>query len=161
MDKPMIFSTDMVRAILTSKKTVTRRVAKGKKPRWSAGDRLWVRETFVLCAKEEFKPPLEADEVFFKAGSADDFPEPYSGMRPCGTKWKPSIHMPKKLSRIHLKVISVNVENLQDIDQDDAVREGVNSVKEYAKLWDRINGKRAPWKSNPKVWRIKFETVAK
>jgi hypothetical protein len=29
--------------------------------------------------------------------------------------------------------------------------------KAYAKLWDHINGKRAPWASNPWVWVLEFE----
>jgi hypothetical protein len=30
----------------------------------------------------------------------------------------------------------------------------------FAELWDRINGKRAPWASNPWVWVVSFERVA-
>lgn len=30
----------------------------------------------------------------------------------------------------------------------------------FATLWDRINGKRAPWASNPWVWRVEFKRAA-
>lgn len=32
--------------------------------------------------------------------------------------------------------------------------------KAFSKLWDKINGKRAPWASNPWVWRVEFRMVA-
>lgn len=54
------------------------------------------------------------------------------------------------------------------IDADDAMREGVMVVESesvlparlrFVKLWEMINGKRAPWSSNPWVWRVAFERV--
>jgi hypothetical protein len=29
----------------------------------------------------------------------------------------------------------------------------------YAELWDKINGKRAPWEKNPWVWVVDFRVV--
>lgn len=138
--KPILFSTEMVQAILAGRKTKTRRVIKIKSAPFSEnfteaewknhlnsagakllyggfkkGDILWVRETFA-------KPPITAFGVPYihKAGFDRTI---------CG--WKPSIHMPKEAARIFLKVTNVRVERLQDISEEDAIAEGVSIVYDY------------------------------
>lgn len=86
-------------------------------------------------------------------------------------RWRPSIHMPKWACRLWLRVEDVRVERLQEISEEDARAEGVEPVSYaspdnrhlthpyrdgFASLWDFINGKRAPWKSNPWVWAVTF-----
>ena len=86
------------------------------------------------------------------------------------TKFSP-IHMPRWASRITLAVVSVRVERLQAITEEDARAEGVlrtggranldphhfRPARDlFADLWDSINVKRAPWSSNPWVWRVEF-----
>jgi hypothetical protein len=78
----------------------------------------------------------------------------------------------------------VRVERLQEITEEDARAEGVRPsdaavvfqndasgrphqrsdmgmthLGAFAILWDKINGKRAPWVSNPWVWRVEFRRV--
>lgn len=101
-----------------------------KCPYGMAGDRLWVREThaFVTCGEghpEKFRGAdhgITSDygELFYTAFAADidviDWEPP---------RFRPSIHMPRWASRILLEVLSVRVERLTEIEEADAVAEGV------------------------------------
>lgn len=144
--KPILFNTEMVRAILDGRKTVTRRCVKflnGKNPSWTGyikdgvtlyngtnepcikqckyhlGDILYVRETW--CKNPNY------NEYYFKT-------RPY-GIAPYKLKWKPSIHMPKEAARIFLKVKDVRVERLQDITEEQAKAEGIREYSKDGKLW--------------------------
>ena len=126
-------------------------------PYGSPGDRLWVRETFRMGgSKAEY--------------AADDY---FTGERATrySTLWRPSIFMPRCLSRILLEVVDVRVQQLQQITEEDAIAEGCNdrvlmgearegmAREDYRRLWDQINGKRAPWESNPWVWAVTFRRI--
>ena len=166
-EKPILFSGEMVRAILDGRKTQTRRVIKPglihelrdgevvpclwECPYGGPGDRLWVREAFQ---------PLSG-ETLFKA----DFPPFAIG------PWKPSIFMPRNLSRITLEVVSVRVERLQEISFDDMHAEGIVpqhiggshellKQKYVRPLWDNLNAERGyGWGKNPWVWVIEFRRL--
>ena len=100
---------------------------------------------------------------------ASDKPEP-DGDIPL--RWRPSIYMPKKFSRLWLLVKDVRVERVQDIAlhlhvaqpaEIKAIKsEGVASGRwdEFAELWNSINAKRGyGWDANPWVWVVEFERV--
>ena len=123
------------------------------------GDRLWVRETWANVLYHK---------MFYRADSDRTLPK--------GCKWKPSIQMFRWASRITLEITSVRVERLQDITRSDIRAEGLVCPKEYCsddleynykhwyhlewiKLWDSINGKKYPWKSNPWIWVIGFKRI--
>lgn len=113
--------------------------------------RLWVKETFRECGDIQRSGKLRErfhDSLVYRADS-DDTDGP----------WRPSIFMPRWASRLLLDVVSVRVERLTQINEADAQAEGVASVDEYAKLWNSINGKSAPWSSDPWVWVINFKPL--
>lgn len=144
--KPILFNTEMVRAILDGRKACTRRILKGaipfdekaeywnvlKKGEWSGpicveyfikqgspyqpGDILYVRETWSLR--------FDGEKYFYKADKNTSREEKrlldYDDVR-----WHPSIHMPKEAARIWLKVTDVRVERLQEITDEQAKREGI------------------------------------
>ena len=98
--------------------------------------------------------------------------------------WRPSIFMPRAVSRIALDVVSVRAERLHDITDEDIAAEGVDREAVMSTLgpvdreivssgglircprdawrlgWNAINGKRAPWSANPWVWRVEFRRAA-
>ena len=164
--KPILFSTNMVRKILKGEKTQTRRVIGVKKP-YKVGEILWVRETWQnICACPEQYRCACPEQYAYKA---DGEFVPYS--------WKPSIHMPKAAARIFLEVLSVDIEQLQDITQEDCEAEGIPStngrkmgepfwnafcISNFSTLWDSINAKRGySWNSNPRVYKYTFRVVDK
>ena len=184
--KPILFNTEMVRAILEGRKTVTRRKIDRDitnfcdvdvdgtlldyqncdgdfiKPvdlcRYRKGDILWVRETWC----------------YHKTGNWYGY-RADGDYRDLDLRWKPSIHMPKAAARIFLKISSVRVERLQDIRCDCEVNEvaleGVSidadevtyiDLKDQFKgLWDSTIKKqdlyKYGWDSNCWVWVIEFE----
>ena len=127
--RPILFNTEMVRAILEGRKTCTRRVLKQPfevhpngyitKPRgnerlcpyippYQPGDILYVRETWCKGSYGD-----EKEKYYYKADDNNFF-----------CTWHPSIHMPKEAARIWLKVTNVRVERLQEITGDGCIAEG-------------------------------------
>jgi hypothetical protein len=142
----------------------TLRLMLGECPYGAPGDRLWVRETFALT------PAVDAGAPQKTLYRADPI---YDGIDLRGWRWSPAIHMPRRYSRLTLEITDVRVQRLQDISEADAIAEGVDAVSmadmprqatlnrrtDFAHIWDKINGKRAPWASNPWVWALTFERV--
>lgn len=147
MVKPILFNTEMVRAILDRRKSCTRRLVKpqpDEKHTYPLGfvtDSTEKKEVgcfgfgideyggSVQYAKPPYQPgdTLYVRETFIQAAAhifwykADD-----NSWISEGLHWKPSIHMPKEAARIWLKVTDVRVERLQDITVDGCHREGIN-----------------------------------
>lgn len=131
---PILFNTEMVRAILDGRKSCTRRLVKflpGENPQWTG----YIRDGLMLyngrnepcIIKAPYQPGdiLYVRETWKKAPSGYYYYEDWQRNDIADViKWKPSIHMPKKAARIWLKVTNVRVERLQDIDEDGAKAEG-------------------------------------
>lgn len=144
------------------------------RPRIRIGDELWVREAWrakhtiddvkpslianVSCLKYEADGFLSQPQAFYwNTDKQEKEPVIYGKLRP-------SIFMPRWASRITLTVTDVRVQRLREITGKDAWAEGVptqspdvNPLHEFETLWDSINSKRAPWKSNPWVVAYSFE----
>ena len=135
-----------------------------KCPYGKPGDRLWVRETWRVHKHfNGFKPSA----ILHNSAYVDY--KTYPGDYDLYGKWRPSIFMPRWMSRITLEVLSVGVERVQDISDEDAVKEGANaslwdiitgSRVRFKLLWNSINASRGySWKSNPWVWVVKFKLL--
>ena len=80
--------------------------------------------------------------------------------------WASSALMPRWASRITLEIVSVRVERLNDINEDDAKAEGVEPyapddgryVAGFKELWESIHSP-GSWDANPWVWVIEFKEV--
>ena len=198
-ERPLLFSAPMVRALIAGTKSQTRRVVKA--PGWDPaspeyggltgikqhaderiglqayfwharsalahgvrcpygqpGDRLWVRETW-----RRYGDGIAYRADYGDASFADEVHAP----------WKPSLHMPRCLSRITLEITGVRVERLKDISADDAYDEGAadwaaetqrngnkwpNIVRAYQGLWESITGP-GSWDANPWVWVLSFRRL--
>jgi hypothetical protein len=75
-----------------------------------------------------------------------------------GWNWRPSIHMPKRIARLFLKVTDVRVERLQETTGVDVVREGFKEPQNFIKAWNEIYKEKGyGWDEDPWVWVIEFE----
>ena len=151
MERPILFNTEMVRAILDGRKVQTRRIIKPQPthPRWNnigwlgwddghgyrmkapcaVGDVLWVRETWCKGRVEYGEEPDGRNVPYIEQCTGDDsfIPKEWAFRHDVGTEdvvWRPSIHMPRKAARIFLRVTDVRAERLQDITEEEAEREG-------------------------------------
>lgn len=105
--------------------------------------------------------------------SADEYPDEHPG------QYRPSIFMTRAASRITLEITDVRAERLQDISEDDAIAEGietieaegvrwkdytgrakffVNPINSFRSLWESINGPDS-WTANDWVWPINFKRI--
>lgn len=202
-DRGIIFSASMVRALLGGRKTQTRQIIKDRpnemsiggaaydaefspdkpyfwlngfdgspvrplhpQPPYAPGDRLYVREAYTEGTRAY--PTLK-----FAADGKDE-----------ALKYTPSIHMPRRVSRIWLAVTEVRVQRLQDISEDDAIAEGIwrdtipdgvipggntgfgfpgysgfaDARSAYSSLWNTLHTKPGEtWQDNPWIVSVSFD----
>lgn len=216
-EKPILFSTPMVQAIIKSIKSMTRRtrgldkvnanpdkwilrqitiddpgglmawfehietheLIKAKCPYGQPGNTLWVRETWAhVYGYPYFQDNGTMRKEYIYKASPEGWEDGYNG------RWKPSIHMPRKAARLFLTVKNIRVERLQDISEEDAIKEGIKEFKltasngvtllyglnaeqsvmnytaksAFEDLWDSINKVRGyGWDTNCWTWVVEFE----
>lgn len=152
---PILFNSDMARAILDGRKTVTRRVVKKSQCTFftkKAPADLQKKDLYypynimpdaeliasiyrspykkgdILYVRETFRPLSKHPAAGFDyaANWSTKYFENSREQNACNNgKWIPSIHMPKKAARIWLKVTDVMVEKLQSMNTGDFLAEGV------------------------------------
>ncbi len=188
----------MIRALLDGRKSQTRRIVKPQPelpgwwptkkdrsfhwasekhfrrggmyhcPRGHIGDLLWVRETFYIIG-EHPGPWPGSRWTHYRADLSNNLgPDEMQWKGP----WKPSIYMPRKASRLTLRITNIRVERVQDITEEDAITEGFKAHSKdiggmmlpvyplawFDSLWNSIHGTDA-WDRNPFVWVIEFEVI--
>ena len=236
-ERPILYSTPMIRALLAGRKTVTRRLLKpqpapnsphdgGTKwvfdahkglhipcgtvghltvaekmglrcPYGQPEDRLWCKETWRVSSEGNHCPSNEKSlYVEYRAGAVAGFGQQRSKFRveeDAGLaarawgkgrsySWRPSIHMPRWASRLTLEVVSVRVERLHDITEEDARLEGMqryqgplrwvrwldvltgepihNSARDaFAAYFVTLPGGAEAWERNDWVWRVEMRPV--
>lgn len=151
--KPILFNTEMVRAILEGRKTQTRRVLKTKKyvpndamfgyTMFTPEGSISCRGTFIVDNDKRYgenfiKLPYKSGDILYVRETFFEHRGKYK-YKADGKhlllnkiiggkeffKWKPSIHMPKEAARIFLRVTGVRAERLQDITAAECVKEGI------------------------------------
>ena len=163
--KPILFNTEMVRAILDGRKSCTRRIVKSQPQgrlcyTFAGGDcgtwgypsktsyETWGNEYKLPedITDEELKrrwnPPYRTDDILYVRETWKKAPNGYYYYEDWQkndiadiTKWKPSIHMPKEAARIWLKVTNVRVERLQEITEIQAQAEGIRGYSKDGNLY--------------------------
>ena len=158
-ERPILFNAEMVKAILSGRKTQTRRVVKfplrdvnmgcelaGNElagevkagdyrncPLWP-GDQLWVREAIFPAPLEmQSEPPRKTLwNIAYRDGQqlVKLAPAAYNPTIYNYERWTPSIHMPRWASRIDLLITGVRVERLNSITNTDAKAEGYPAERE-------------------------------
>ena len=150
--KPILFNTEMVRAILDGRKTVTRRLVKPQPPydvqcplgyctdgykseigkfafgsHKDGGKMIFCKPPYqpgdILYVRETWGEGYEEGTYIYRAD--DKLAGLPTFKESSKLIYHPSIHMPKEAARIWLKVTDVRVERLQEITEEQIGRDGV------------------------------------
>ncbi|WP_085715674.1 hypothetical protein [Pseudomonas sp. B28(2017)] len=146
-----------------------------KCPYGQPGDRLWVREAWAADAQVDAISPRELSQGEPILYPADGTVRQTGCSMLKSGRTRPSIHMPRWVSRILLEITDVRVERLQDISLAQVRKEGCEvrefwlfgsdaeerqkiGARVFGNLWASINGEES-WRSNPWAWVIEFKRV--
>jgi len=141
------------------------------KPKYKVGETVYLKEPYVISGKY----------IIYKFGSAIG-----QECDKAGVKWNNKLFMPEWAGRYFIEITGVRAERLQDISEEDCLKEGIGYApiqklswsekltpmwsngfnrystpqKAYAALIDKINGK-GTWERNPFVWAYDFKLLQK
>jgi len=144
---------------------------------YAPGDRLYVREAWAEVGS------MDPGLIVTRADYPACVPPQYENVPlESEIKWKPSIHHPRRASRLWLSVTDVRVQRLQDISREDAIAEGLihvagviepdwwrlpeplhqgtwlSPVAAYRWLWDSLHTKPGErWEDNPWIVAVSFD----
>ena len=166
-------------AVIDGRKTVTRRICKNQtnpsieEAKWKIGEVIAIAQSYEDMANEggDVLANMLQDETNFK--------KEY-----CGAGWHNAMFTKPSLMPHRIKITNVSVERLQDISEEDCLKEGISvrawneyvvngmylsrakhmlmvfvtAKAAFAALIKRISGKRI-WESNPFVFVYEFELI--
>lgn len=119
-----------------SKSNTSGAFGKPRFDKWKVGDRLWVRETYTR---------IHGRAVYAATCDIESY------------RWRPSIFMPRRFSRILLEITELKRELLRDVSEADALREGFENNREFLDYFEKINPE-IKWE-NPVVMAIGFKVL--
>lgn len=167
-ERPILFSTPMVQAIMEGRKTMTRRILKKQEqgesfkncsshlangflysngvaisnqwkcPYGKPGDRLWVKETSCFVMLDHAHDLLEGMKSQTVYKASVHHDWMDYAKEKYGYKWTPSIFMPRSASRITLEITNIRVERLNEITKEDAIKEGIIPFQSNAQYGEEI-----------------------
>lgn len=163
MTKKIMFNDKycLTQAVLAGQKTMTRRVLKGNTQKY-----LPYKVGEIVAIAQRYK------ELYPNA----DFEMVGNGFMTESAGWNNKMFVKANLMKKHIKITHIKVERLQDISEEDALKEGIcelafdyylpngygksfNRPREaFAYLIDMVSGK-GTWESNPWVVAYSFELV--
>lgn len=136
-------------------------------PKYKVGEKVYLKEPYSIIA--DYEKGLITKYKF-------DYPASFSH------KWSNKLFMPESAARYFIEITAVRAERLQDISDEDCIKEGIESFTKdnqlykfgldgwdwskmprtpreaYAALINRINGK-GTWERNPFVWVYDFRLI--
>lgn len=161
------------------------------RPKYNIGNKIYLKEPY--CLYEEKYQELKTSptiEIAYKYGVRDAVEAfdiyPYEIITG-ESVWKNKLFMPESVARYFIEITGVRCERLQDITEEDCIKEGIIENKEakpigypfgikfpfnngiekanystakeaYAALYDKINGK-GTWEKNEYVWVYDYKLV--
>ncbi len=172
--KPILYNTEMVRAIQTGTKTATRRVVKPQPTFfYSYGGNiadpdnpdniafLAMTEKNKEDKEEIYVPPYSPGDILYVRETwanllyrdghtryvykaTDTYP--FGETIVLQFRWHPSIHMPREAARIFLRVTDIKVQRVQDITEEEAREEDCKDREDFQRVWDGCYAKPRPVK---------------
>lgn len=175
---------NLTQAVLSGRKTMTRRIAyKGEIKNINTGffsegknrGRFALCESNFVVAKSQYGiDEIVAIQQAYK--DVADYAEMIDATRDTAG-WTNKMFVAASMMPHHIRITDIRVERLQDISDEDCLREGIikdnepysryffsldswysTPSKAFAALIDKVSG-RGTWESNPLVWVYSFELV--
>ena len=181
--KSVIFNETDIHSLLADRKTIFRVPGKLLKseppftdskmyPPYLPGEVIFVREAFGLIDLRTGSsiiagPPPKGNEwndfAIIHQATMSDFEESFV------YKWFSPVYMPEWTANFKLSIIDVRKEHLQDITEEDAIREGLDPKLRkgygfryvFGSFWNFRYAQKPEyqWEANPWVWRNEFDRV--
>jgi len=154
----------------------------GWKSHYQVGETVYIKEAWATEKRYNHLKPSKLPQtatIFYVSDGVGEWPIDLS----IGSLRSP-LHLPEEFARYFIKITDVRAERLQEITEEDALKEGITIMAgthqafaknpatnklelighpepytaryHYESLWDSLN-KDYPWESNPWVFRYEFE----